>query len=173
MYASLVPCNIPRGSSTNRPHRQPPYRKRTSSCSVDVPILRMRCHLAASFALRVWLLAAFVAAAAAATLAFGNVAVAHPGDTDAYGGHTCRTNCASWGLGYNEYHTHGSTYRPRAPSGTTPKLAPVTPTQPRSVRSDSGSNEFGIFAVAIIAGAGGVGLIVFLGWLVSDHWDSK
>ena len=32
---------------------------------------------------------------------------AHPGRTDSSGGHTCRTNCASWGLGQGEYHSHG------------------------------------------------------------------
>src|SRR3954469_17770347 len=32
---------------------------------------------------------------------------AHPGRTDGSGGHTCRTNCASWGLATGEYHTHG------------------------------------------------------------------
>ncbi|MEK4010182.1 YHYH domain-containing protein [Peribacillus sp. FSL M8-0224] len=32
---------------------------------------------------------------------------AHPGRTDSSGGHTCRTNCASWGLETGEYHTHG------------------------------------------------------------------
>jgi hypothetical protein len=42
-------------------------------------------------------------------LSFGSVGIAeaHPGRTDANGGHTCRTNCASWGLGYGEYHYHG------------------------------------------------------------------
>jgi|SRR5215211_8064789 len=34
-------------------------------------------------------------------------ASAHPGRTDANGGHTCRTNCASWGLSDGEYHYHG------------------------------------------------------------------
>lgn len=29
---------------------------------------------------------------------------AHPGDTDSKGGHTCYTNCASYGLKYGEYH---------------------------------------------------------------------
>jgi hypothetical protein len=38
--------------------------------------------------------------------AFGS-AEAHPGRTDGSGGHTCRTNCESWGLGYGEYHYHG------------------------------------------------------------------
>ena len=32
---------------------------------------------------------------------------AHPGRTDSSGAHTCRTNCASWGLGEGEYHHHG------------------------------------------------------------------
>jgi hypothetical protein len=35
------------------------------------------------------------------------IAEAHPGRTDGSGGHTCRTNCASWGLGQGEYHYHG------------------------------------------------------------------
>lgn len=33
---------------------------------------------------------------------------AHPGGTDANGGHVCRTNCDSWGYEYGEYHTHGN-----------------------------------------------------------------
>jgi hypothetical protein len=44
-------------------------------------------------------------------------ASAHPGRTDANGGHTCKTNCASWGLGDGEYHSHGS--------GTSSDAAPV------------------------------------------------
>ena len=32
--------------------------------------------------------------------------VAHPGRTDANGCHTCRTNCAKWGLSQGEYHCH-------------------------------------------------------------------
>lgn len=32
---------------------------------------------------------------------------AHPGRTDSKGGHTCRTNCAKWGLSDGEYHLHG------------------------------------------------------------------
>ena len=31
---------------------------------------------------------------------------AHPGRTDANGGHTCRTNCEKWGLKQGEYHYH-------------------------------------------------------------------
>lgn len=33
-------------------------------------------------------------------------AYAHPGRTDANGGHTCRTNCEKWGLQNGEYHYH-------------------------------------------------------------------
>ena len=33
-------------------------------------------------------------------------AQAHPGRTDGSGGHTCRTNCDKWGVGYGEYHYH-------------------------------------------------------------------
>ena len=33
--------------------------------------------------------------------------LAHPGNTDGSGGHTCRTNCTEkWGLNYGEYHYH-------------------------------------------------------------------
>ena len=32
---------------------------------------------------------------------------AHPGRTDRNGCHTCRTNCAKWGLRYGQYHCHG------------------------------------------------------------------
>jgi hypothetical protein len=34
---------------------------------------------------------------------------AHPGRTDSNGGHTCRTNCHSWGLEYGQYHFHNKT----------------------------------------------------------------
>ena len=34
---------------------------------------------------------------------------AHPGRTDRNGCHTCRTNCAKWGLRYGQYHCHGKT----------------------------------------------------------------
>lgn len=37
-----------------------------------------------------------------------SVTFAHPGRTDSAGGHTCRTNCASWGLSNGEYHYHRS-----------------------------------------------------------------
>jgi hypothetical protein len=33
---------------------------------------------------------------------------AHPGRTDAKGGHTCKTNCTSWSLKDGQYHLHNS-----------------------------------------------------------------
>lgn len=41
-------------------------------------------------------------------LSFVPLASAHPGRTDANGGHTCKTNCAKWGLKDGEYHYHNS-----------------------------------------------------------------
>lgn len=38
---------------------------------------------------------------------------AHPGRTDAYGCHTCRTNCPNWGLSYGEYHCHNAKALPQ------------------------------------------------------------
>ncbi len=32
---------------------------------------------------------------------------AHPGNTAADGCHYCRTNCSSWGVGWNVRHCHG------------------------------------------------------------------
>lgn len=37
------------------------------------------------------------------------ISSAHRGGTDAYGCHTCHTNCPSYGLSYEEYHCHQST----------------------------------------------------------------
>ena len=63
-------------------------------------------------------------------LPFSINADAHPGKTDADGGHTCHTNCAKWGLKDGQYHYHNadgsvsltkpSTSKPTAPSATNP-----------------------------------------------------
>ena len=53
---------------------------------------------------------------------------AHPGRTDSSGGHTCRTNCESWGLGYGEYHSHGGGGSSGGSTGST-YTAPVMDTQ--------------------------------------------
>ncbi|KKR08605.1 MAG: Membrane protein [Parcubacteria group bacterium GW2011_GWC2_39_14] len=39
-------------------------------------------------------------------LFFPALTQAHPGRTDSSGCHTCRTNCAKWGLSSGEYHCH-------------------------------------------------------------------
>lgn len=44
--------------------------------------------------------------------------LAHPGRTDANGGHTCRTNCEKWGLEYGEYHYHNGGTRSSNSGGT-------------------------------------------------------
>lgn len=56
------------------------------------------------------LLTLFVFPALFLLLYSSNITYAHPGNTDAYGGHTCRTNCPSWGYNYGEYHYHGGGY---------------------------------------------------------------
>ena len=52
------------------------------------------------------------------------VTFAHPGRTDSAVCHTCRTNCASWGLSTGEYHCHRS-------KGVPQPLAPV-----RSIKAE-------------------------------------
>jgi hypothetical protein len=39
-------------------------------------------------------------------IGFSLPAAAHPGNTDANGGHTCRTNCSKWNLKQGQYHKH-------------------------------------------------------------------
>ncbi|KKX55574.1 YHYH domain-containing protein [Brevibacillus borstelensis] len=66
---------------------------------------------------------------------------AHPGRTDANGGHTCRTNCEKWGLRYGEYHYHNSGGSSSSSSGkssppspkSTPKPAPQQSSAPAPV----------------------------------------
>ena len=43
---------------------------------------------------------------------------AHPGRTDSNGCHTCRTNCAKWGLRYGQYHCHVKTKSSTSSSNT-------------------------------------------------------
>lgn len=45
---------------------------------------------------------------------------AHPGRTDSHGCHTCRTNCAKWGLSQGQYHCHngGSSSSDNTPTPT-------------------------------------------------------
>ncbi len=81
------------------------------------------------------------------------IASAHPGRTDAYGCHTCRTNCAKWGLSTGEYHCHNAKALPQplppvtshsngvtepAPQYAKPKVEPtVTPVQKPIVKTET------------------------------------
>lgn len=50
---------------------------------------------------------------------------AHPGRKDLSGCHTCRTNCAKWGLSQGEYHCHGGLVKQDIPQPTQkPAFAP-------------------------------------------------
>ncbi|UIO42385.1 YHYH domain-containing protein [Brevibacillus brevis] len=55
---------------------------------------------------------------------------AHPGRTDANGGHTCRTNCEKWGLQYGEYHFHNG--GGGSSNSQVKKSAPPKPAAPRT-----------------------------------------
>lgn len=58
--------------------------------------------------------------------------LAHPGRTDANGGHTCRTNCEKWGLEYGEYHYHngGGSSSGGSSSGTNTSTTKTTTSKP-------------------------------------------
>lgn len=60
------------------------------------------------------------------TLIIPSISFAHPGRTDSSGCHTCRTNCASWGLSTGEYHCHRS-------KGVVQPIEPI-----KSVRNENG-----------------------------------
>lgn len=65
-------------------------------------------------------------------LIMANDAKAHPGRTDANGGHTCRTNCASYGLEDGEYHYHngGGTTTTTTPKPTQSTSKPASTPKP-------------------------------------------
>lgn len=65
-------------------------------------------------------------------LALSDRLEAHPGRTDANGGHYCRTNCDSWGVPWNQWHSHGGVTPPApAPApAPTPKPPPPPPPPP-------------------------------------------
>lgn len=69
-------------------------------------------------------------------------ALAHPGRTDSSGCHTCRTNCASWGLSTGEYHCHneGSSTQndseasePIQTQTNIPTLKPISSNKPKPI----------------------------------------
>ncbi len=49
---------------------------------------------------------------------------AHPGRTDKYGCHTCKTKCEKWGYSYGEYHCHND-----VPITTTTNTTTITTTR--------------------------------------------
>ncbi len=55
---------------------------------------------------------------------------ASPGGTDSAGGHTCRTNCPSYGLSFGEYHFHGGSSGSTGGTTTTPAPAPPPTAEP-------------------------------------------
>ncbi|WP_299087561.1 YHYH domain-containing protein [uncultured Metabacillus sp.] len=62
-----------------------------------------------------------------------SLASASPGGLDSNGGHTCRTNCAQYGLNNGEYHYHRNGEIVRVPSNT--------PSKPTVNTSNSAYNE--------------------------------
>lgn len=84
------------------------------------------------------------------TILLPSITNAHPGRTDSNGGHTCRTNCAKWGLKDGEYHYHngngsssdsntGSDSGSDSSSGSSSKSDSISNNNSKST-SKSGSN---------------------------------
>lgn len=74
-------------------------------------------------------------------------AAAHPGRTDSRGGHTCRTNCESYGFRYGEYHLHRA--RPYPASRRTPP----PPTRDSAATAVGPSEDGGGFGTLVAFGA--------------------
>lgn len=51
---------------------------------------------------------------------------AHPGNTDSSGGHYCRTNCSSWGVPWNQWHSHSGGLSNSFTSSYAPSTLTVT-----------------------------------------------
>ena len=51
---------------------------------------------------------------------------AHPGRTDSNGCHTCKKNCAKWGLSYGQYHCHGKKNSSTSTSSSNTNKTPTT-----------------------------------------------
>jgi hypothetical protein len=109
---------------------------------------------------------------------FTGSASAHPGRTDSSGGHTCRTNCESWGLDHGEYHSHGGYEAPKveeqyiAPEQEEEYIAPIEETTevstPEIVESaaepvvaSESSSDISVAGLLGLAGIGGLGYVVW------------
>ncbi len=74
--------------------------------------------------------------------------LAHPGNTDSVGCHTCRTNCSKWGLSQGEYHCHRSkgVEQPKAPvkssaTGVTVPAPEYKTPAAKTVKTATGTSE--------------------------------
>lgn len=98
-----------------------------------------------------------------------NLSLAHPGRTDSSGCHTCRTNCASWGLSSGEYHCHqakGSVPQPEDPirshKGEDGQSGFITPAPDYKIpvingnvkKEESENNSYGYLWLIAIGGIG-------------------
>ena len=81
----------------------------------------------------------------------GNFIYAHPGNTDAYGCHTCRTNCEKWGLSYGEYHCHTPKTLPQPVLTPTPILTPTIPSTVKPI-TESAPEKYPLTQADISAG---------------------
>lgn len=62
--------------------------------------------------------------------AFSHPAFSHPGRTNSAGCHTCRTNCAKWGVDFGEIHCHGSGEQRRVDRSRSRNRSGSSPFQP-------------------------------------------
>ena len=72
-------------------------------------------------------LALLVVLLVVSSLSLASPVEAHPGRTDSSGGHTCRTNCARWGLSTGQYHRHGGSSTPAPTSPDSPARSEPDP----------------------------------------------
>jgi hypothetical protein len=87
--------------------------------------------------------------------ATSNTVNAHPGRTDANGGHTCRTNCEKWGLEYGEYHYHNggsSDSGGGSSSGSTSTVQPSEPSPEEIAEREKSQGEKDGYAAGLKAG---------------------
>lgn len=77
----------------------------------------------------------FVTLALIPSIIIAGISHAHPGRTDASGCHTCRTNCAKYGLKDGEYHCHGAPAQPSATPQPAAQPKPQTSTAPPITQS--------------------------------------
>ncbi len=88
--------------------------------------------------------------------------LAHPGRTDSSGCHTCRTNCPSWGLAYDQYHCHGGSSSSSSSSSSSGSSSTI-----------SRSSDLDLTGVGIVFKAGSSFVIPGLGQLFNgEPWKA-